>query len=196
MHNIALYSVTQERRALVYAATLAFWFDLENSCWFLVAMPLCFSYSSGALATNKTSLTSQVRRLAILENVVLMIGVFFKLFCDGLVPRYATATMQHESDWIGMTGQLGSRFWKLALRVGIFLLPEEFDVDPVLSLFPFARANGINFSVGDDQIGFQLILRTASFMIERHSRIWRGLLSYTLQFLCVIETSGAAIELV
>lgn len=39
-HNIKLFAVPPSRHELVYAATPAFWHDLEISCWFFAATPL------------------------------------------------------------------------------------------------------------------------------------------------------------
>lgn len=58
------------------------------------------------LAREDTSKRSRVRRLAILECVVLTIRAFFQTICFKIVPRYSSAMMQYERDRRGVTGPL------------------------------------------------------------------------------------------
>lgn len=53
------------------------------------------------------SLTCRVRRLAMLEYVVLAVGAFFQTVCCGVEPRYDSVDMRNESDCIGVIGPFG-----------------------------------------------------------------------------------------
>lgn len=75
--NIEFFAVLPAQRGLLYAATPAFWHNLESPRWFLVSKPLYFSYYSGLLARDDTSLASLVHCLAMLGLVLLTIGAFF-----------------------------------------------------------------------------------------------------------------------
>lgn len=92
-HGIGLFLMLPARRGLIYAATTAFWHDLESPHWFLVSTLLCFSYFMGLLPTVITSLTSLLRRLTMLVFVVLTIRAFFRTVSYGIVLRYGSARM-------------------------------------------------------------------------------------------------------
>lgn len=97
-----------------------------------MAIILCFSYISVVLATNNTSLKSQMSCLAMLKFEVLTIGAFFwKSYC-GRVLRYASARMRYESDLIGVIGPLGLHCCTLALSINLYWLLEEFGALMVL----------------------------------------------------------------
>lgn len=140
-HNIELFPVLPEKRRLLHVAAPALRHNLESLCGSLVAMPLCFSYFSGALATNHTSLTSWVCRIAMLKLVLLTIGAFHQTVCHGVVPRYASARMRYNIDRLGMIGPLCLHCWKLTLSVGLFRLMEESDDDLIQGLLLLARPN-------------------------------------------------------
>lgn len=93
---------------------------------------------------------SRVSRLAILKFVVLTISAPFRTVRIVVVPGYSTARIRDETDCIGVFGLLDSRFWTLALSVGIFRLMEEYDVDSVLDLLALSRGNEIEFGVVDE----------------------------------------------
>lgn len=86
-HNIKFFVVLPARRGLVYAAIPAFWHESKSRRRILVAAPLCFSYCSGLMATDNTSLTCRVHRLATLKFVALKIGTFSETICFGVVPE-------------------------------------------------------------------------------------------------------------
>lgn len=87
-----MFALPPARQGLLSAATPAFGLVLESSCLFLVAKPSRFSYLSGLLTRNDTSLTSRVRRLAMFKFVVSSIGAFFQT--GGYrVPRHNSSRM-------------------------------------------------------------------------------------------------------
>lgn len=96
--NIGLLAVLHARQGIVYAATPAFWHNLESFRGFLVATPMCISHSSRLLARDNTSLRSRVCGLAMLEFVVLRIDAFFRTVCYGVVPMYSNAKIPYEID--------------------------------------------------------------------------------------------------
>lgn len=64
-------------------------------------------FLSRLLPRVDSSLTSQGRRLAMLELVVLTVGAFFRTARFGVVPSYGSVTMHYESALIGLTGSFG-----------------------------------------------------------------------------------------
>lgn len=93
-HNIQLFAVPPTKLRLVYAAALAISHDLESLHWFFGATKLCSSYFLGLLTRDNTSLTSRVRRLAMLQCVVLTIGAFVQTVCFVVVSRFCSARIR------------------------------------------------------------------------------------------------------
>lgn len=95
-----------------------------------------------------------MRRLAILEFVVLTIGTFFWKLCFRVVPMNGSARMRYESHCKGAIDPLGLRCWAMMLSVGLYRLMKKYDVDPVIGLFALARANEIDIGVADEPVWF------------------------------------------
>lgn len=108
-HDIELFAIAPTKSGLVYAAGPAYWYKLESSSSFLVKKLSCFSYFLLLLATDDTSSTIRMRRLTMLVFVALMIAAFFRRFCFGVLPRYASGRIRYESDCLGVLGPFGLR---------------------------------------------------------------------------------------
>lgn len=154
-NNIELFAVSPASCGLMYTTTLASWCDLESPRWFILTKTFCCYNCIGLLASNRMWLTNRVRRLTVLEILVLMIGAFFGIVSNGLVRTYAVGRMLYKSDHIGVHGLLGSRCSTLVLSVELFLLMAECDFNPELGVLALLRAIEINFSV-EDQPGYFL----------------------------------------
>lgn len=85
--------------------------------------------------------------MAMLEFTVLTICAFFSTARFGAVPGYASERMRYNNDFLGVVGSIDLGCWKLALSVGLFLIMEKYDIDPVMSLLALLRTDKINFVV-------------------------------------------------
>lgn len=74
----------------------------------------------------------------------------FGKFCCGVLSRYASVSMWHESNRKNMNDVLGSRCCALAQSVGLFWLMKKFDGDLVLGILVFLRANEIELDVANE----------------------------------------------
>lgn len=95
-----------------------------------MASPLYLFHFYGLLATDDTSLTRYVGRLAMVKVVVPTIRAFLRTICYGAVSKYGSAKMRYEIDCMEATGPMGLLCWTLAPSVEIPRLMEEYHVDP------------------------------------------------------------------
>lgn len=155
-HNIELFVVAPARRGLGYAATPAFWNDLESTCWFLLALPFFISYVSVLLDRGGMSLTSRGGWFAMLKFLVLSIGAFFRTFCCGVLPRNGSKGIRYEKYCEGVIGLSGSCCWTLVVSAGLFQLIAEYDADAILGLLAVARAIMIYIGVAEERSRFPI----------------------------------------
>lgn len=97
-----------------------------------------------------------------LKIVILTTGAFFVTVHKGVVPRYASAKMRHESSCLGKIGPSGPRVSMFALSIGLLRLMKKCHVDPICGLLALFFANQTYLIIGFDTSRFRFIFEDST----------------------------------